>query len=224
MNRNQTFNKISEDLASMAGILLKQIQIVKEQLEQHGVDYKDEEINQNELVLDSFEVKLRKNITNAMVLHTPRATDLRKLMSCYDICLNIERMGDLTRNVHKHLRRVDFSNDVFSELKETILSAYSTMETMVKNAIQIYTYKDPELSRLTIELDDIVDNLYTIIRGKLIAYAKEKSMNETEIDEILSISDLSYNIERIADYATNIIESSIYLIEGKNIQHNKINY
>ena len=221
MDRNQTFKKISEDMVAMATILLKQIEIVKEQLQTEGVNYKDEEINQNELILDSFEVKLRRDITKTMALHIPRASDLRKLMSCYDICINIERMGDLTRNVHRHLRFVNFSHTVFEDLKETILSAYSTMETMVKNSIEIYTFQNPELSKLTIELDNIVDNLYVVIREKLIDYASEKCLNKQEVAEVISISNLSYNIERIADYATNIIEASIYLIEGKNTQHSK---
>lgn len=219
MNRNQTFSKISDDMAAMAKVLLSQIEIVKEQLESEGVNYKDDEITQNELILDSFEVKLRKEITQTMTLHTPRASDLRKLMSCYDICINLERMGDLTRNVHKHLRYVNFSHSVFIELKASILSAYITMETMVKNSIDIYTLQDTELSKLTIELDDIVDNLYQVIRQRLIKYAAGKNMTEHEVGEILSLSNLSYNIERIADYATNIIEASIYLIEGRNTQH-----
>ena len=208
-------------MAAMAKVLLSQIQIVKEQLQSEGVNYKDDEITQNELILDSFEVKLRKEITKTMALHTPRASDLRKLMSCYDICINLERMGDLTRNVHKHLRYVNFTHSVFIELKPSILSAYNTMETMTKNAIDIYTFQDPELSEVTLELDDIVDNLYLVIRQKLISYATEKNMNEQEVGEILSLSNLSYNIERIADYATNIIEASIYLIEGRNTQHSK---
>jgi len=36
---------------------------------------------------------------------------------------------------------------------------------------------------------------------------------------ITSINSISYNIERIADNATNIAEAAIYLIEGKDIRH-----
>ena len=217
--RDKMFTKIGEDLTVMSAVVFKQMQYIREQLETESVDYKDDEINNNELILDGLEVKIRRNVTNAMVLYGPRAAALRRMMSCYDICMSLERMGDLLRNVHKHLVNVNFNSTTFREVKPLLLKAYSTMETMVANAINSYSNEDSEQTQATIDLDDVVDALYGEIREKLIAISSDHALATTEIREILSISDLSYNIERIADYSVNIIESSIYLIEGKNVQH-----
>ena len=219
LKRDQIFSKIGDDLTAMSKVVFKQMQYIKEQLEAQDIKSNKQEIDQNELILDGLEIKLRRNITNAMVLYCPRASDLRKLMSCYDICLNLERMGDLLRNIHKHLLDVNYKGVIYLELKENLVKIYSTMETMVRNAIYSYSYEDAQLTRSTIELDDVVDGLYREIRLSIIMLTQNKEWDGEQIKEILSISDLSYNIERIADYATNIIEASVYLIEGKNIQH-----
>ena len=47
----------------------------------------------------------------------------------------------------------------------------------------------------------------------------EKTLTEQDLLDILAINAIAYNIERIADNATNIAESAIYLIQGRNIQH-----
>ncbi len=217
--RDKMFSKIGDDLMLMSNLVFKQMQYIKAQLETQNIDYKNEEVDHNELILDGLEVKIRQNVTNAMVLYNPRAAVLRKLMSCYDICINLERMGDLLRNVHKHLIGVDFDGSTFQELKEKLMRIYSTMETMVRNAIYSYTHEDTQLTQSTIDLDDVVDSLYAEIYEQLIELSCNQTLSAEEVREMLSISHLSYNIERIADYATNIIEASIYLIEGKNIQH-----
>ena len=46
-----------------------------------------------------------------------------------------------------------------------------------------------------------------------------KTINEQDMLDALSISGMSYNIERIGDNATNIAEAAIYLMEGKNAKH-----
>ncbi len=216
------FDKIGKDLLVMSKITFKQIQFVSDKLHAKDISGNKEEMIQNELILDSLEVKIRKGVIGAIVLHSPRASDLRNIMACYDIAISLERTGDLLLNINKHLEKVDFNGGLYIQLKDSLHNLIDLAEVMVKNAIYSFTCEDLELTKQTIKNDDVVDNLYKEIKGELISLSSGKTLDSKDLEEIISFSALSYNIERIADNATNIVEAAVYLIEGKNIQHLKL--
>ena len=219
IQREKIFGKINKDLLAMSKVVFKQIQLIKEQLDGVNILNKEEEITQNELILDSFEVKIRRNVINAIVLYGPRASALRKIMSCYDIAIDLERIGDLALNIHEHLARVDFKGETFKHLYTKLSQLLSISETMTKNAIYSFSCEDIQLTQEAIELDDVVDNLFEEVRKELVELSSEQTLSPEQLVEVLAINSLSYNIERIADNATNMVEAAVYLIEGRNIQH-----
>ena len=222
VKRDKMFGKIEKDLVAMSNVVFEQVEIIRKRLDAQIITDVESKLDQNELILDSFEVKLRRNVINTIMLHNPRATDMRKIISCYDIAINLERIGDLLLNIQHHLDKINFKGAIYKDLKPMLSKIYSTTELMVKNAFNSYLNQDVSLTLPTIQLDDTVDSLYHEIRNRIVVISKGKSHAESDLYEIMAVSDLSYNIERIADYATNIIEASVYLIEGKNIQHTKI--
>ena len=221
-SRDRIFDKIGKDLIVMSKITFKQMQFVSDKL--HAIDNPEikEELVQNELILDGLEVKIRKKVIGAIVLYSPRASDLRKIMACYDTAISLERTGDLLLNINKHLNKVDFKGELYLQLRDSLFELIEVADTMLKNAIYSFTSEDLELTRQTIKNDDIVDDLYKEISAELISLSSGKTLESKQIEEIVSLSALSYNIERIADNATNIVEAAVYLIEGKNIQHLKL--
>ncbi len=222
--REKIFGKITEDLLVMSKVVFKQIRLIKDQLEGKDISSRTDDFMQNESILDSLEVKVRKNIINAIVLYGPRATDLRKIMSCYDMTSSLERIGDLVLNVHGYLNKLDLNGEVFKALGELLNQLLETSETMTKNAIYAFSYEDILLTKATIELDDMADETHATICQRLVSISSTGQMSQQQSIDVLSISSISYNLERIADNATNIAESAVYLIEGKNIKHSKNSY
>ena len=222
--REKIFGKITEDLLVMSKVVFKQIQLIKDQLDGENISSRTDDFMQNESILDSLEVKIRKNIINAIVLYGPRATDLRKIMSCYDMTLSLERIGDLVLNVHGFFNKVNFEGEIFRSLKGELRELLVTSETMTKNAIYAFSYEDLMLTKATIELDDKADEIHAMIGKKLVSISSAGVMSEQQSVDLLSISSVSYNLERVADNATNIAESAVYLVEGKNIKHSKNSY
>lgn len=222
--RVKIFGKITEDLLVMSKVVFKQIDVIKHQLEGRDISDKRDDFIQNESILDSLEVKVRKNIINAIVLYGPRATDLRKIMSCYDMTSSLERIGDLLLNVHRFLNKVDFNDEIFKALSSKLEKLLATAETMTKNAIYAFSCEDILLTKATIELDDVADSIHAKIGVKLVSLSSASTLSEQQSIDVLSISSISYNLERIADNATNIAESAVYLMEGKSIKHSKNSY
>lgn len=224
IQREKKIEKITTDLFAMSKVVFKQLQLIKEQLEGKDLSTQEDNFVQNELILDSLEVKIRKDVTNAIILYGPRASDLRKIMSCYDITSSLERIGDLALNIHGYLNKVDLEGDILKALYERLHKLLSISETMTRNAIYAFSCEDIQLTKDTIESDDIADAIHNEIGTELVSLSSNTMLLPQQVIDILSISSMSYNLERIADNATNMAEAAVYLIEGKNIQHSKNSY
>ncbi|MFI3278066.1 MAG: PhoU domain-containing protein [Rikenellaceae bacterium] len=213
------FTTINKDIIVMSQVVFKQMQYIKELINASEVSTSEIEFFNNELVLDSFEVKMRRNIINSMVLYGPRTSDMRRLMACYDITLNMERVGDLLVNIHKELKRVNLDGALYQAVVTKLRDLEDIAERMLTNAIKSYSSEDVNLTRSTIEMDDFADEIHVSIEDDIVEFRKNTSMQESEVLEIIALSSISHNLERIADYSTNIVESSFYLVKGSNIQH-----
>lgn len=220
--REKFFNRITADFQVMSTIVLKQLILTREIQEDNRQESIYEEFENNERILDSLEVKMRNEVINTIVLYSPRAGDLRKIMAYYDMTNYMERIGDLLMNVCGFLKKIDLEGPIFAHFRNDLSKLLETAENMTQNAIFAFSCEDNELAQTTIQLDDDVDNLHRKITGELKDYNIGKTLDEQSVTDILGINSISYNIERIGDNATNIAEAAIYLVEGKNVKHGGI--
>ncbi|MFI3331668.1 MAG: PhoU domain-containing protein [Rikenellaceae bacterium] len=220
--REKMFEKINHDLIVMSKVVFKQIKFISEKLSLEDAQIYSDDIVQNESMIDGLEIKIRKNVIATVLFYSPRASDLRKIMSCYDITISLERIADLLQNIDKALSDVDFKGELYQSIKEDLRELLVLTEAMAKDSIYSFVQEDMELSRMTIKCDDNVDAKFRLISEKIIAVSTGKNLGEQQLKELISLNALAHNFERIADYATNIVEAAVYLIEGKNIQHTKL--
>ena len=216
--RDRIFNNVSENLSVMAKVVFKQMQYVKDCLA--GVAAVEvNEFNNNETIIDSIEVRLKGEVVNAIVLYGPRTGDLRKLMACYDVSTSLERIGDHLLNIFEYLRKSDLDGQIYTAMHDKVQKFLDVAEEMSKNALIAFTCGDTELARSTIDLDDKADMLFADIVDAVAVFPTIKTLDVKESMDVLAINSIAYNIERISDSASNIAESTVYLMEGKNIMH-----
>lgn len=217
--REKFFGKIAADFQVMSKIVIRQINLTRELLENNQDSGLYEEITHHERILDGLEIKMRDEVIHVIVLYSPRATDLRKIISYYDMTNYLERIGDLLMNIAGYSQRMNLQGPIFSKFKDRLTKFLSVSENMTQNAIFAFTCEDNRLAKETIELDNIADALYQEIGKSLQSSCSGVSLDEQQLTDILCISGISYNMERIGDNATNIAEAAVYLMEGKNIRH-----
>lgn len=217
--REKFFLRISQDFEVMSQIVVQQIHQTRRLLETNTLPEIYTEINNNEHIIDSLDVKIRDEIIHTIVLYSPRAGDLRKIMAYYDMTAYLERIGDLLVNISIFMNQADIGGTIFPLYKNPISKLWTIAENMVQNAIFAFTCEDNNLAKETISLDDTVDSLHQELVRNLRTQNATKTLKEQQLTDILSLNSISYNIERIGDNATNIAEAAIYLIEGKNIKH-----
>ncbi|MGL5787967.1 MAG: phosphate signaling complex protein PhoU [Bacteroidales bacterium] len=217
--KEKVFSKITNDFQVMTIEVFSQLEMIREMMDDNTNEDVYTTIKNNELIIDSLEVKIRSEVINTIVLYTPRATNLRIIIAYYDMTAYLERIGDLSLNIANFLKQADIHNELFNAFKDKLRQMLDIVVSMAKNAIKAFTDSEPELARNVIEMDDEVDRHFYEIGQELPKMYASRQLLEQELTDILAINAISYNIERIGDHSTNIAESAVYLIQGRNIQH-----
>ena len=204
--KEKVFSRITEDFQVLAKIVIRQLNLTKQLMDDNHKEEIYTEINNNERIIDSIEVKIRNEV-------------MRMIISYYDMTAYLERIGDLILNVSHFMKKIAVDDCLFTTYKKDLLKMLSLTESMTQNAIFAFTCEDIQLAKETIETDDQVDELHHFIGQHLPTQCFDKILSQQEVTDALCINSMAYNIERIGDNATNIAEAAIYLIEGKNIKH-----
>jgi phosphate transport system protein len=178
------------------------------------------ELNENEELIDKYEISISEEIIDTIVLQKPVASDLRQVMAIYQMVANLERIGDSVMNIVRYIPRIQ-DIEVYMKMSEVITNMFMASVSMVQKSILSFVTSDKEEAIWTIKNDEVVDEM----NHKLIRKAIKKSDVSEDTQQLLftfiQMNSIISTIERIADHATNIAEASIYAIEGKDLRHKK---
>jgi len=180
------------------------------------------EIERNEVLIDGLDVKIKEEVINAIILFSPRASDLRRIIAYYDMTIYLERIGDIILNTSRTLEKINLGMNGFETFVEMLGKMLKHAEKMTGNAVIAFDSDNSLLAYDTIAMDNKVDELYRKIAKKLPETFKDRSLSREELQTITGITTISFNIERVADNATNVAEAAVYLSEGKDIRHIKM--
>jgi len=226
--KTKYLNQLSENFRLLSEIVLSQFVMVLDLLTSKG-EYNTDffgEIERNEVLIDGLDTKIKEEVINSIILFSPRASDLRRVIAYHDMTIYLERIGDIILNMSRTLEKTNLGIDgdlSGSELKEPFVEMLIKMlkhaKKMTENAVLAFDCDNSVMAYDTIAMDNKVDELFRKITKKLPEAYTNKSLSHDELKNIMGINTISYNIERIADNAVNVAEAAVYLSEGKDIRH-----
>jgi phosphate transport system protein len=164
--------------------------------------------------IDRMEVEVEEECLKILALYQPVAADLRFVVAVLKINNDLERMGDLARNIAKRVTQLSAGRPY--ELPREIRTMAMQAQEMVKQCLDAVVNGDPALARQVRAEDDIVDDARLQVRRQVMRSIKD---DPEALESLLWINSVSKHIERIADMATNIAEDVIYMVEGEIIRH-----
>ena len=172
----------------------------------HGLAQK---VIQDDLVLDEGQREIDDKAIVIIAKRQPMATDLREIVGAIRISADIERVGDLGKNVAKRVAAVDGRqpNSLFRGLEALANLAL----TQLKEVLDVYASRSVETIGFVRDRDDQIDAMYTSLFRELLTYMMEDPRNITPCTHLLFCAK---NIERIGDHATNIAETIYYIATG----------
>jgi phosphate transport system protein len=141
----------------------------------------------------------------------PVASDLRIVKSYMKICYDFKRYGRYALDISQIYERIREAGQCDQSLHKTIEQmAIETLE-MVGTSIEALRNHDAELAKTLTKREKCVDKFYYDYLDKLI---ESKTTTGCTISSLLVVRYL----ERIADHATYIGESIVYLATGEKLR------
>jgi phosphate transport system protein len=164
--------------------------------------------------IDRMEVEVEEECLKILALYQPVAADLRFVVAALKMNNDLERMGDLAKNIAKRVGQLARGDQV--ELPGEIRPMAIKAQQMVNQCLEAVVNGDPVLARHVREQDDAVDEARERIRDQVLRGIQESPGNA---ENLMRINAVSKHIERLADMATNIAEDVIYMVEGDIVRH-----
>ncbi len=168
---------------------------------------KDEEINMLEVAVD-------KHCLRLLALEQPMARDLRFIIGCLRIAVDLERVADQAVNVAQRAQFLSTRpplppNQAMEQLAETAMD-------MLSSVITAFINQNVSQAADVCQMDDNADELNVTVLKNLLDYmVNEVPAVERSVQTIIAARCL----ERAADQATNIAESVIFMVKGVNVKH-----
>jgi phosphate transport system protein len=204
--------KLTQLVAQMGGLAQKQVTDSIDALARHDVALARQVIATDEMV-DNLQHQIEEKAVATIALRQPMAIDLRALVAMLRIASDLERIGDLAKNIGK--RVIAVSGD---QTQRTLMRGLRHMATLVVSqlgsVLDSFVDRNPLKALRVWQGDKEVDALYVSLFRELITYTME---DPTTISMCIHYLFCAKNIERIGDHATNIAEAVHYMVEGHAI-------
>jgi phosphate transport system protein len=150
-----------------------------------------------------------------LALHQPVAADLRFVVAVLKMNNDLERIGDMAKNIAKRVVFLCKSEPL--ELPGNFRGMAAAAQSMFKRSLDALVNSDTALARQVREDDDEVDTMRKQIQLQV---EREIIATPHRAPELMSLNNVAKQLERLADMATNIAEDVIYMLEGDIVRHN----
>jgi len=181
-------------------------------LQKNNPDIVDRIVGKDER-LDDFEKKLESLVIDLIALRQPLAIDLRETVSSMKISSELERVGDLSKNIAKRslALKLPIENAIFKDLK----NCAELVQKNLKLAMDAYAKRSADSALEVWIKDQNIDNIISALMEEILKFMK---LNKKNLEDGTHLLFVAKNIERIGDHATNIVEQTYFLIRGTQIK------
>ena len=203
---------LSRMVAEMGGLAEKQIADSVDALAKRDSDRADRVVVAD-AAIDALQREIEERSVLTIARRQPMAVDLREIVSALRIANDLERIGDLAKNIAKRVTPItaDFH-------PQKVIRGVEHMAALVlaqlKQVLDAYAGHDLEKAMLVWNGDEEVDAMCTSLFRELLTYMME---DPRHITFCIHLMFSAKNIERMGDHATNIAETVYFMVQGRPI-------
>ncbi|NLB32928.1 MAG: phosphate signaling complex protein PhoU [Tissierellia bacterium] len=207
---DQELDKLNLEIIKMGGLIENAIEFSAKALINQDLSL-IKKVNELESEIDDMEKTIESHCLKLLLQQQPVASDLRIISTALKMITDMERIGDNAEDIAE-IARFIVDQKFIKDLVHIPQMAEATI-SMVKRSVDAFVNKDKELAEEVCKSDDIVDNLFQVVKEELIEKIQENKSNGEQAIDLLMIAKY---LERIGDHAENIAEWVIFSITGKH--------
>jgi phosphate transport system protein len=166
--------------------------------------------------VDEIERDVEKQIVRILALRQPMARDLREVLAAYRLSLEIERIGDLAKNIAKRALILNEAEPV--SLTRSVERMGRLVGSRLKDVLDAYGNRDMQRAIVVWSSDEDVDEYYNSLFRELLTYMMADARMINSCAHLLFIAK---NMERIGDHCTNMAEIVHFLVSGEDMPTNR---
>jgi phosphate transport system protein len=196
-------------IAQMGGLAEELLGEAFEALERRDPTLAESVIGRDKAI-DKLDRELEEASIVMIARRQPMALDLRQITTVMKLASELERIGDLAKNIAKRALAVSEQ----APPKSLIVGIRHMVETalrQLKDVLDAFTQRDADKALAVWRRDEELDAMYNSVFRELLTYMMEDPRNIGLCTHLLFGAK---NIERIGDHATNIAEMVHYLVTG----------
>ena len=172
------------------------------------------EVQIDDLEIDRLDLAIDEAVLRVLATQAPVADDLRSVIAAKMIATDLERVGDLARNIAKGALRLAEHPEVAIPVR--LRSRGDEVQRVLHRALDSFADGDAERAAEVLAEDDQVDaDQDVVIRGAIQEIMNHPELTSQGVDFIL----IAKNLERVADHATNVAEDVILATQARNVKH-----
>ena len=167
--------------------------------------------------LDGLQREIEEQAVRTIARRQPMAVDLRELVASIHIAGDLERAGDLAKNIAK--RAIKVAGD--ARVPRAIVGLKHMAEIaslQLKEVLDAYAQRDIERAKAVWSRDAELDALEDAVFRDLLTFMMEDPRNISFCAHLLFCGK---NLERVGDHATNIAENVHFMVSGAPLPVNR---
>jgi phosphate transport system protein len=204
--------ELARMVAEMGGLAEKQVADAVDALAKRDTALA-QRVTAADAAIDTLQREIEEKAVLTIARRQPMAIDLRDIVGALRIANDLERIGDLAKNIAK---RVIALNAEFPPPK--LIRGVEHMTDLVleqlKAVLDAYARRDDDKAMAVWRGDEEIDAVCTSVFRELLTYMMEDPRNITFCIHLMFCAK---NIERMGDHATNIAETVHYIVGGTPI-------
>jgi phosphate transport system protein len=176
-----------------------------------------DEVRSREKLVDDQDVHIERDCLRFLALHSPVASDLRRIVASLRIGRDLERMSDLADHMAKRAKKLTKLHALLplpSVLEEL---ADAAMDQVAQSLVAI-TAEDVSRARAVLAGERDIN----LLRRKSTSEIRQSILSDPDrVNAWLHLMNVARHLERIGDHAANLAENVIYMKEGQIIRHRR---
>ena len=165
----------------------------------------DKQIDQLQQTIEGQAMKL-------LALRQPMAVDLRETLAAIKIASELERIGDLAKNIAK--RAIVLNREPPIRLTQSLARMGRQALAQLKLVLDAYSDRDSGAAEAVWRQDGEIDETYNSLFRELLTYMMEDPRTIGLSTHLLFVAK---NIERTGDHATNIAEVVYHMVRADHL-------
>jgi len=162
--------------------------------------------------IDQLQQQVEDQSLKLLALRQPMAVDLRETLAAIKIASELERIGDLAKNIAK--RALVLNREPPIRLTQSLARMGRAALSQLKLVLDAYSDRDAAGAEAVWKNDGEIDEIYNSLFRELLTYMMEDPRTIGLCTHLLFVAK---NIERTGDHATNIAETVYLMVTGNHL-------